>query len=155
VTDKVSAGLCPLVSRNSQGEALAQALRLFVGRGARFSYKELQQGTGIPARMIECYRHSPEHEDWRPIKAEELASLVRFLGPEFTTEWLSRVAQQGAFWLPDEDDTPPGAIAADESEDAARISRCAADGDFKGDGVVLRPVALRMIARGHRLARVA
>jgi len=155
VTATQSAGLSPLVSRNALGDAVAHALSLYVGRGKRYSYKDVQRGAGVSARMIECYKQQSDHEDWRLIKAEELASLSRFLGPEFTTEWLSRVAQQGSFWMPEEDDTPPGALAADEALDAAHVARCAADGDFTGDGPVLRPVALRMVARGMKLARVA
>lgn len=153
MTGNTSAGLVPLVSRNAQGEALSKALRLFVGRGCRYSYKEVERGSGVSARMIECYRHSPEHEDWRPVKPEELASLFRFLGEEFTTAWLEQVAQQGAYWLPTTDDTPPGALAADACEDAAAIARRAADGVLDNNDVIeLRPTGGRMMAQGARLA---
>lgn len=147
-----SAGLCPLVSRNAHFEAVTKALNVFVGRGKRYSYKEVQNGAGIPERMIECYKHLPDHEDWRAIKPEELASLFRFIGPEFTGTYLAAIADQGAFWLPTGVE-PPGALAADSAEDTAIVTRAAADGRFdEGEVPALRVVGLRMIERGQRLA---
>jgi hypothetical protein len=101
MSDKQSAGIEPLVSRNAHFEAVSKALSVFVGRGCRHSYKDVQRGAGIPERMIECYRHHPNHSDWRPIKPEELASLYRFLGPEFTSTYLTEVAEQSAYWNPE------------------------------------------------------
>lgn len=150
--DRQSAGLSPLVSRNDHFDAVAKALNIFVGRGKRYSYKDVQRGAGIPERMIECYKHLPDHEDWRPIKPEELASLFKFLGPEFTSTYLGKVCDQGAFWLPTGIE-PPGAIAADSAEDTAIITRAAADGKFDdGEKPALHVVGQRMIERGQRLA---
>ena len=98
--------------------------------------------------MLECYRQEPDHEDWRPIKPEELASLFYFLGPDFTTDYLERVARQGAYWLPEAGGTPPGEIAADVAEDSAQITRAAADNDF-GDNV--RSIGTRLMVRGAQL----
>jgi len=150
-----SAGIDPLVSRSAHFNAVAYALRLFVGRGRRFTYKEVQKGAGVPERMIECWRLDCDHEDWREILPEQLASLQKFLGPDFTTEYLSRVADQGAFWLPDED-LPPGAIAADNAEDNAIITRAALDGKFDEDEKPdLKVVGVRLVARGAQVLKQA
>lgn len=150
--DKQSAGLSPLVSRNAHFDAVTKALNVFVGRGKRYCYKTVERGSGVSARMIEAYRHDQGHEEWRPIKPEELASLFRFFGPEFTTEYLSAIADQGAFWLPTGLE-PPAVLAADTAEDTAIVARAAADGQFdEGEKPALHVVGLRMIERGQRLA---
>ena len=142
-----SAGDGPIVSRSAQALALSQSLRLFVGRGRRYSYKEVQRGAGIPARMLECYRQEPDHEDWRPIKPEELASLYLFLGPDFTTDYLERVAKQGAYWIPDGDGAKHD-IAADLSESAAKVVRAATANDSAPD---LHAVGTSLMCRGAQL----
>lgn len=155
MTVNTSADLAPLVSRNALGEAVSRALRLHVGRGRRLSVKQLANGTGVKDRVIECAMAEPDNADHRPLPGEALVSISRFLGPEFTTEWL-RLADQGAFWLPDTDETPPGMLAADLCEDSARVSRRAADGEFcREDRHHLRPVGIRMMAIGAQLARAA
>lgn len=151
-----SAGITLLVSRPKQGAALANALRTFVGRGKLHSYKTVQRGAGISVRMLECYMHQPDHEDWRAIKPEELASLCSFLGPDFTTEWLSRVADQGAYWLPDGDDMPPGDLALDTVEDSASLAGIARSGEIGADDrQKLKVVGSRMVNRGQRLVQMA
>ena len=151
-----SAGIFPLVSRAQQGAALAKALRTFVGRGKMHSYKTVQRGAGVPSRMLECYMHQPDHEDWRQIKPEELASLCSFLGPDFTTEWLSRIADQGAYWLPDGDDMPPGDLALETVEDSASLSRVARSGDLgENDRQTLKVVGARMVNRGQRIVQMS
>lgn len=154
MTSTQSANNQLLVSRIEARAAFGNALRLYVGRGRRYSVKQLSNATGVPDRTIESVMADPLSGEYRKPDLGEILSLTSFLGAEFTSEWLSR-AGQAAFDLPEQDDTPPGALAADEAEDAAQLARCAADGDFTGDGPVLRPVALRMVARGMKLARVA
>lgn len=143
-----SAGVSPIVSRAAAGLALSQSLRLFVGRGRRYSYKQVQRGAGISARMLECYRQEPDHEDWRPIKPEELASLYLFLGSDFTTDYLERVARQGAYELPEPDDLSHAEIAADLSEGTAQVMRAAADNDF---GENVRSIGTKLMCRGAQL----
>lgn len=151
-----SAGIEPLVSRRAHFSAVSAALKLFVGRGRRFSYKEIQKGAGVPERMIECWRHDMDHEDWREILPEQLASLQKFLGPDFTTEYLSLVADQGAYWLPDSEDIPPGALAADSADDNATLAHMAADGKFDDkEKPDLKVVGRRMMIRGATLKALA
>lgn len=149
--DSQSAGAIPLVSRNAAGEALSRALRLYVGRGRRYSCKEVERGSGVAARMVESYLCDPSQEDWRPAKLAEVLSLARFLGPDFTAQWLS-LADQGAFWLPDEE-PDPGVLAADNADDNAIVTRAAADRQFDEDERPdLHVVGRRMVSRGAQLA---
>ena len=143
-----SAGEGTLVSRSAAGLALSQSLRLFVGRGRRYSYKQIRRGTGIPERMLECYLQEPDHPDWRPIKPEELASLFYFLRADFATDYLERIAGLCAYEKPEPDAMPPGDIAADIAEDAAQITRAAADNDF---GPNVRSIGTRLMSRGAQL----
>jgi hypothetical protein len=141
-----------LVSRNAAREAVGEALRLFVGRGKRFSVKQLANGTGVKDRVIECAMARPDDPDCRPLKICELLSIASFLGPVFTSE-IIKLAMQGAFTLPDTDDTPPGEIAADNSDDNATLTRAALDGEFDDvERPVLRVVGKRMMVRGAALA---
>lgn len=153
MTFQSSANNNALISRSTAREAFGKALRLYVGRGKRYSVKQLSNGTGIPDRIIECAIADPWGGDYRDPRLDAVLSLSAFLGPDFTTEWLS-LAGQGAFELPDDEETPPGIVAADQSDDTAAITRCAADGCFGNDAATLRPVGLRLIARGHKLAAV-
>jgi hypothetical protein len=149
-----SADLSPLVSRNAVRESIADALRLYVGRGCRYSVKQLSNATGVKDRVIESAMVPAEHPDNRPLKICELLSIAMFLGPDFTTEWLS-LAQQGAFAFGD-DAPPPGELAADNSEDNAVLTRAAMDGRFDDEEKPgLRSVGLRMVARGQQIVAAA
>ncbi|MFY7837875.1 MAG: hypothetical protein ACOVQ0_16500 [Novosphingobium sp.] len=88
MSDSQSADLIPLVSRSAAGEAEARALRMFIGRGKRFSVKEAANGAGVKDRVIECAMAGPDNSDWRPLPAGALHSLMSFLGPDFITAWL-------------------------------------------------------------------
>lgn len=144
-----------LVSRNSSWEKLNDALRLFVGRGRRYSVKQLSNGTGVPDRVIECAMADPEGGDHRPMPFECILSIALFLGADFTTEVLA-VTRQGAFDLPDDEDPNPGDLAIDASECTTTVIRAAANGRIdpheKRD---LRSVGHRDIARGMRLVKMA
>ena len=141
-----SAGIAPNVSRTKLYEAFGTALRLFIGRGKRHSYKDVERGAGVSARMIEAYRYDLDHEEWREPKIEHIFSIAGFIGPDFTNEILPLIGQ-GAFWLP-EDDLPPGDLAADMADDNAEVTRRAKDGSFKGDEKALKVVGRRMMERG-------
>lgn len=152
VTEK--ANFPRLVSRSAADRAIAAALGLFIGRGKQFTVKQASNGSGVPDRLIECAKCDPDSGDFRALSTGDLLSLSKFIGPEFTCEWV-RLADQGAFWLPEADDTPPGAIAADLSEDTANVVRAAVDGSFdRAEKRSLRPVGLRMMARGAQLAEL-
>ena len=87
-----------LISRSSIREMHRRALRLFVGRGRRFSVKELSNGTGIPDRVIECAMCDVDSEDFRPLSHEALASITKFLGASFASTYLE-LSGLGAFEL--------------------------------------------------------
>lgn len=150
-----SAGFSPLVSRSQFHEEFRSALRIFVGRGKRYSYKQAGNGAGIHPRMIECFLAPVGSQEWRDPHPEHIFSLASFLGPAFTSEWL-KLAHQGAFHLPDEDLPPPGEIAADAATDTAEIVTRAADGEFCAeDRKALAGAGHRSIERGMRLVAAA
>jgi len=78
-----------IISRTLAGEAEARALRLFIGRGKRYSVKEASNGSGVKDRVIECAMAGPDNTDWRPLSSGALHSLMSFLGPDFITAWLT------------------------------------------------------------------
>jgi hypothetical protein len=111
-----------LVSRNSIREKLRDALRLYVGRGRRYSVKELSNGTGVPDRMIECALCEPDDPEYRPLKLEELASLIKFLGVPFASS-IIEIAGLGAFELMDGQIPLPKVLATAEAQEPADEER--------------------------------
>jgi hypothetical protein len=107
-----------LVSRNSVRETLRAALRLYVGRGRRYSVKELSNGSGVPDRMIESALCEPDDPDYRPLTLENLASLTSFLGAPFASAFLE-LAGLGAFELSGQPPLPNVLASADASEDVS------------------------------------
>lgn len=149
-----SAGVDTIVSRSAARSALRDAIRLYVGRGRRYSVKQVSNATGVKDRVIECAMAPIDSPDYREPEIAAALSLAAFLGPEFTSELLV-LADQGAFLLPDADDTPPGAVAADTSDDAAVVVRAAIDGKFDAhEKPDLRTVGKRMMTRGAQLAAI-
>lgn len=150
MTNAASANDFILVSREQVGNAISKALRLYVGRGRRYSVKELSNGTGIKDRVIECAICRADSLDYRPLPLEALASIGMFLGAEFTNQWC-HIMGQGAFDLPDED-PDPGELAADNSDDNAIITRAAVDGRFDAlERPSLNVVGSRLVTRGSQL----
>lgn len=146
-----SANFSPLVSRTRANETFRDALRLFVGRGRRYSVKQLSIGTGIQPRMIESFMAPVGSDDYRKPDLEEVLSLCKFLGPEFSSELLGTI-EQGAFLLPDIDEPDPGRIAVESVKDAAEVSTITSEG---GSVHQLRDVATRMMVRGANLRAAA
>lgn len=150
-----SANFSPLVSRIEIDGAIHDALRLFVGRGRRYSVKQLSNGSGVPDRMIESAMAEVESTDFRPLAREYLWSIMQFLGAAFTSELLLKI-HQGAFDLPDDEIPPPGEIIRDAAQDTARIAEAAVDGDLdSGNASTLRKVGQRQITRGMDLVALA
>ena len=89
-----------LVSRNFIREKMRDALRLFVGRGRRYSVKELANATGVADRVIESAVCDVDSEDYRPLSHEALASIAKFLGAPFASIYLE-LSGLGAFELMD------------------------------------------------------
>jgi hypothetical protein len=109
----------PLISRNEIREAQRKALRLFVGRGRRYSVKELSNGAGIKDRVIEAAMAQIEDPDYRPLPQEALASIAKFLGAPFASVYLE-LSGLGAFELMDGQIPLPKVLAASApSEDVA------------------------------------
>lgn len=150
-----SANFPLLVSRDRAGSAIRSALRLYIGRGRQFSVKQVSNATGVKDRVLECAMCEPDSTDFRPLPIEALLSISTFLGAPFTTEWLM-LANQGAFDLPDGEDTPPGALAANCCDDTSAVVRAAVDGAFTDDErPTLRTVGVRMVGHGAALVSLS
>lgn len=109
----------PLVSRNAIREKIRDALRLYVGRGRRYSVKELSNGAGVPTRAIEAAMCFIDDENYRPLTLENLASIAKFLKAPFASIYLE-LAGLGAFELMDGQPPLPRILAtADQGEDVA------------------------------------
>lgn len=119
MADDFAANFPPLVSREQAGNAIAKALNLFVGRGRRFTVKELANATGVKDRMIECARLYADNIDHRPLPDWALLSIMRFLGPAFTTSALAPAGQVAAYDRETDHDT----LAAFALEYASKHAR--------------------------------
>jgi hypothetical protein len=104
-TSADAAGIEILVSRNLARERTRSALRLFVGRGRRYTVKELSNGTGVPDRMIEAAMCAVDDTDYRPLTLENLMSIGTFLGAPFVSAFLEPCGL-GAFELSDQQPLP-------------------------------------------------
>jgi len=118
----VSADNFILVSRNSIRESIRNALRLFVGRGRRYSVKELSNATGVADRMIESAMCDVDSEDYRPLSHEALASITKFLGAAFASSYLE-LSGLGAFELMDGQIPLPKVLAAVEGGESVEDER--------------------------------
>ena len=93
MSDDSSALFPLLVSREQAENKLGETLRLYVGRGRRYSVKQLSNATGVKDRAIECAMHPSGTVDYRPLNLGQILSLMKFLGTDFTNELLSLVDQ--------------------------------------------------------------
>lgn len=105
-----------LISRNMARETVRAALRLYVGRGRRYSVKELSNGTGVPDRMIEAAMCDPDDTDFRPLTLENLFSVSSFLRAPFASAFLEP-ADLGAFDLMEEQPPLPQVFDSCKSPD--------------------------------------
>lgn len=153
MSDQFSANFPPLVSREQAGNAIARALSLFVGRGRRYSVKELANATGVKDRMIECAKLAPDNVDYRPLPDWALLSISKFLGSAFTVSWL-KLADQAAFDLPDEE-VDPSKLAISTANDAANVVRIAMDGISGDEADECEDVGSRMMSHGAQLVAAA
>jgi hypothetical protein len=72
----------PIVSYITVCERQRHALRLFAGRGKRFSTEELSLGAGVKEKRIHAALRPVNADDYRLLRHEELASIAKFLTGE-------------------------------------------------------------------------
>ena len=122
--DSHAADFAGNISRERAENAFRDALRLFVGRGRKHKASDVALASGVPLRLIDCYRGYPlGHVDHRPLHFGHKMSLSAYLGAEFTSVWLG-VAEQAAYDLPDgEDDLDTAALDAGEVSHAVQRAR--------------------------------
>lgn len=144
-----------LIPRTAAHHVFRDALRMFVGRGKRYSVKQVSIGTGIAERMIESFMAQVDGGDFRKPDLEEVLTISSFIGPDFTTEMLAPCGQ-GAFWLPDAEGPGPGELAAETAEDSATVVRAALDSKFeRHEAPDLRVAGKRMVTNGAHLVAVS
>jgi hypothetical protein len=117
-----SADIPLLVSRNLVREKISDALKLYVGRGRRYSVKELSNATGVPDRSIEAAKCEADDPDYRPLTLENLASLAKFLGAPFASAYLE-LCGLGAFELMDGQIPLPKVLAAADAPESPSEER--------------------------------
>jgi hypothetical protein len=108
----------PLVSRAAAREKVRDAMRLHVGRGPRFSVKELSLGSGVPVRVIEASICPTDDENYRPLAHENLLSIGKFLGASFVSHYLE-LCGFGAFELMDGQIPLPKVLTSAETVDVS------------------------------------
>jgi hypothetical protein len=112
-----------LVPSSQAREKVRAALWLHVGRGRRYSVKQLYEGTGVPAASIEKAMLPVENYNHRALKHEELLSIAKFLGAPFASAYLE-LAGLGAFELADgQIPLPKVLVTAVQGEDVAEERR--------------------------------
>lgn len=128
---------------------------MFVGRGKLHRAEDVAVGSRVHRKTLDAYRGYPiGHPDWRPLDQGQKWSIASYCGAELTSKWLSLIGQ-AAYDLPDIE-PDPGEVAADASEDAAKIVRMAADRDLTNDDPSqLRETGSRMMRTGAVLLAVA
>jgi hypothetical protein len=107
----------PLVSRSAAREKVRDALRLHVGRGRRFSVKQLSECAGVPARAIEAAMCPIDDENYRPLTLENLFCIAKFLKAPFVSHYLE-LCGLGAFELMDGQIPLPKMLASAEPSES-------------------------------------
>lgn len=169
MSDDSSAETIPLVSREQAENAFRAAMLLFVGGKRRYSVEQLAKGIGLPKKngkqvtkpIYDFMSYPSDHPDQRPLHMGLQFSITKFLGSDFTNEWLA-LCTQGAFDLP-EDEPDPGELAAEVSESNAKVTRMAADRNLNNDcpqelrstGSNLMTHGAHLVAIGSRVRRRA
>ncbi len=99
-----------LVSYITICERQRRALRLFTGRGKRFSTEELSLGSGVREKRIHAAIRPIAADDYRLLRHEELASITKFLtGEGLGAAFFSALLEPcglGAFELADQQPLP-------------------------------------------------
>jgi hypothetical protein len=99
-----------LVSYITICERQRRALRLFAGRGKRFSTEELSLGSGVKEKRIHAAMRPVTADDYRLLRHEEFASIAKFLtGEDLGAAFISACIEPcglGAFELNDQPPLP-------------------------------------------------
>jgi hypothetical protein len=152
MASQLHAGVEPNVSRNEIDEAIHDAIRLFVGRGRRYSVKQLARGSGVPARMIESIMAPLDNSEFRPLARDHFWSIAAFLRAPFMNELLPKLAHMGAFDLPDEELPAPGELVSEIANDTAEVAHLARGGQYDPDDHrSWRNVGERSVERGMQM----
>ena len=141
-----SADKTPIVPRTKLDLAVHDMLRLFVGRGKRWSVVDLEAASGVAARAIECARCEPGDPEHRPLDREQLFSVMSALGSIAQSVILSRLMGTAAHDV-EPIELDPARLLTLLSEGGTEFIKRGIDGVFDNpDRGALRPFADDMIA---------
>ena len=110
----------PLITQDHAARVIADAIRLRVGRGKRWSFASLSDATGIAQRTLESYVSGATPG------MHSLLSICAALGPSFTSDILAVIGQTAQN---DHGDEPDYSRALTQmAEGAALLAKCLEDG---------------------------
>lgn len=129
----------PLISQDAAKDRVSDALQLRIGRGKRYSFRQVADATGIPERTIDSYARG----DNSPTLAN-LLSLFSAMGADFTSDVIALSGQSASSCNGDEPEHMRVLCAAGEL--VSMISAAIEDGHVDHqEAATLRPLAQRMI----------
>ncbi len=153
-----SAEFSLLIPREQAENTFSDAVGLFVGQRRQYTVAQLAKGIRLKDKkgkdttkpIYDFLSYPSGHPDYRAPNFGLVLSITKFLGAEFTNEWI-RLTEQGAFDLPD--DVPdPGELARSNSYDNADLTSKAIDGTFDNDcPTKVTAIGSRMMTRGAHL----
>lgn len=142
-----------MISQHAADDALVATIALFMGRGRRWSVKDVEIGTGISERTLSAMI-ALDPESRRAPSGRNLLLLMSFFGVEFTDRLLSHVGQGARDLNPAPD--APGVVIAGIMSAAAEFARAGADNQFcSRDRRELRDDAVTLIQLVEPFARPA
>lgn len=140
-----------MISQHAADDALFATIALFMGRGRRFSVKDVELGTGISERTLSAMI-ALDPESRRAPSGRNLLLLMSFFGVEFTDRLLSHIDQGARDLNPAAD--APGMVVAGIMSCAAEFARAGADNKFcSRDLHELRDDAITLIQLVEPFAR--
>ena len=130
MTASPSANIELVYSRAKIAAVMTEVLRLFVGRGRKWSVVALCQASGVAERQIESAKREIGDIEHRHLKAEEIASILSVLGVPAQNLYL---AHMGTSAFPaDPREREAGAIMAMLSQGTAEFIKRGIDGKYDG-----------------------
>ena len=78
----------PLISQEAAKARVSDALQLRIGRGKRYSFRQVADATGIPERTIDSYARGDNAPTWA-----NMVALCAVRGPGFTSDVLVDAGQ--------------------------------------------------------------
>lgn len=136
-----------LISQDAAKQRVSDALQIRIGRGKRYSFRQVAEVTGIPERTIDSYARG----DNSPTLAN-LLNLCAALGPGFTSDVISLAGQSASAC--DGDGPQHMRALCVMTEASAMLAEALADDHVDHrEAAAMRPIAQRAIDLLEPMAR--